>query len=134
MRVRFCVPFGGPIMPRCFWVECSQEEAENCVFPYLQESEINESKQLTNDQRDRFEVFIDIFDVDLKHTVFFMISPDLSFIKAAPIIYPFSSQWNAYNPFRKVDEQIIRSLEELMTVPMKYEEYVYPEKAEDMKV
>ena len=87
-----------------FWIRCSPEEVTEKVIPLLGEgarSRMEEIGQRNNPKHPKR---------------FFLVAKDLSSIEPFQWSYPFANLWNAYSPFRKVDEVIIDNLDELLTL------------------
>lgn len=91
-----------------YWVECTYEEAEKWVFPYLSLEQLAESKRNWEPK-----------DKDLKDIGFetdklcFLISKDLRSIESFCWYYPYSGQWNAYCPFEEIKEVEINELKDV---------------------
>lgn len=90
-----------------FWVECTLEEAEEKVFPYLSPRQLVESRRnWERVEMDRKSSHIE------KNRFCYLVSKDLNSIISFPWYYPYSGQWNAYGPFREIYETEITELEE----------------------
>ena len=88
-----------------FWVQCTQEEAEAILSKY-QHIE-NRFSTMDTDCPDEF-----------KPCFTFLVAKNLKHIWQMDWYYPYSGQWNAYCPFRKLPHPIeIMSLEELQKIP-----------------
>jgi hypothetical protein len=89
-----------------FWVECSPEEGQHIIERYL------------GDGKERIhEPGPSLHREDGQLWQYFLISRDLSYVWSSPRVYPFSGQWNAYCPFRRLPHAIvIGSLEELANI------------------
>ena len=89
-----------------FWVECTFDEAESQIFPLLTEDV--KRKSIQNGKRK-----FCIYGTKMPEYCF-LISADRSRILSFPPYYPYSGQWNAYNPFRKSKPQLnIQTLDNL---------------------
>ena len=84
-----------------YWVECTKEEAQDNIFPFMSEAQIKKSCQIEGD------------NLTKKDQMYFLVSKDLKSIEPFAWYYPHSGMWNGYCPFRKIDEVIIESLGEL---------------------
>ncbi len=94
--------FGGQ---DAYFVTCSLEEAERQLFPRLTHEQI---RRCTGD-----------YDPEPKEgipsdKICALVAVDLSVISAQPWWFPYAGQWNAYSPFRAVEEKERESLEDLM--------------------
>jgi len=91
-----------------FWVECTKEEAVEHVFPMLSKHSQSESINWANREG---------IESNPKHDYCYLVSPDVSHIIAKPVFFPFSGQWNAFNPFRDLpDTYHITSLDDLQKI------------------
>lgn len=94
-----------------YWIECTLEEAESKIFPYLSLDQIEESKKnyrLTDKQSKDLQME--------KDRLYYLISKDLSSIISFPWYYPYSGQWNAYCPFEEIKEVDIKNLKDLFSI------------------
>lgn len=100
-----------------FWVEATQEEAINEVFPKLQPAEIVESKEFV-------ERFIQIAKelCNPPRPYCFLVAQDLSTTDPFHVHYPFHQLWNGYSPFEVMATVDIQSLEEVGTLVLPIEE------------
>ncbi|MHB8135741.1 MAG: hypothetical protein ACYDH1_16145 [Anaerolineaceae bacterium] len=98
-----------------FWVEATQEEAEDGIFPGLMPTEIAESRKLAV----RFHELAQQKD-DLARPFCFLVARDLRLIRPLPLIYPTSSMWNAYSPFTAMPEVYIRTLDEIRNLKVPF--------------
>lgn len=94
-----------------FWVEATEEEAVNEIFPKLQPAAIEESRKLA-------EQFIHIAEEIGRppYPYCFLVTRDLSTIDPFHVHYPFHQMWNAYSPFEVMATVNIQSLEEVRTL------------------
>lgn len=94
-----------------FWVEATEKEAVNEVFPKLQPATIEESQKFA-------EQFIQLAEELGKpaRPYCFLVGRDLSTIDPFHVHYPFHQLWNAYSPFEEMVTVNIRSLEEVRTL------------------
>ena len=87
-----------------FWVECTLNEAEREIFPYLTKEEIEESKKNWRPSREDFK--------QADHYCF-LVSKDLKSIESFPWYYPISGHWGAYSPFEAFGPIEIDELEKI---------------------
>lgn len=92
-----------------FWVEATENEAKNLVFPYCSADIVARSQMYGARDREIAAQFGSI-----SRPCCFLIAHDLSTIKPLAVHYPYSPMWNAYSPFRKIAEHHIDSLEKLV--------------------
>ncbi|WP_075979998.1 hypothetical protein [Bacillus massilinigeriensis] len=92
-----------------FWVECLPKEAEEKVYPFLSDEQIEESKkywkQGTRDMNDDFRIET--------NRMCFLVSKDKELIIPMSWSYPYSGHWNGYCPFEGIDEVEIKRLSEI---------------------
>jgi hypothetical protein len=96
-----------------YWLECTLEEAEKNVFPHLSKIQIEESKRNWEPKEKGTKDIVIGMD-----QLCYLVSKDLKSIISFPWYYPYSGQWNAYCPFRRIDECNIFSLDELKLVKL----------------
>ena len=84
-----------------FWVECTKEEAQDNIFPFISEAQIKKAIQIESE------------NIIKKEQIYFLISKDLKSIEPFAWYYPYSGLWNGYCPFKEINEVIIESLEEI---------------------
>jgi len=77
-----------------FWVEATQEEAENDVFPRLPPTTIVESRELAEHFKEVAELM-----GNPTRPFCFLVARDLSSIDPFTAHYPIHQMWNAYSPF-----------------------------------
>lgn len=96
-----------------FWVECTPEEIKAQILPRIG---VKTKKELyavqQQEQGERGQIDPDI-PIHRYPNIFFLIARDLSSIYPMPSVYPFSSMWNAYNPFVEIETREIADLSEL---------------------
>jgi len=80
-----------------YWVECTYEEAENFIFPYLTCKQIELSKNLWEKGKGR------VVRVG-SNLHCFLVSNDLKSITPMAWFYPHSGHWGAYSPFISVKD------------------------------
>lgn len=84
-----------------YWVECTIPEAEDKVFPFINETQIKKVYQIENDNITKNEL------------MYFLVSKNLKSIQPFAWYYPYSGMWNGYCPFKEINELSIVSLEEI---------------------
>lgn len=102
MKIRLCIPEENKI-----WLECNVEEAEKYIYPLLDEPNIQLSK-LNREKNIEIKGILDDFMLEC-----FLVSHDLSEIIPFPAIYPHHPMWNAYSPFREMNEVNISNINEI---------------------
>ncbi len=94
-----------------YWVECTFEEAERNVFPYLSIDQIEISKKNWEPKEKGSK------DNGIEtDRLCYLVSKDLRSIISFPWYYPYSGQWNGYCPFLEVEEIEINDLKDLSTI------------------
>lgn len=94
-----------------FWVECTFEEAEKKIFPYLSPRQLEESRR-NWEPRER-----DAKDIQIEtDRLCYLVSKDLKSIISFPWYYPYSGQWNAYCPFEEIREVEIKELKDVSSI------------------
>lgn len=115
MKIKFywpqCDLINGGWVKECidsYWVECSYEEAENYVFPYLIPKQIKTSIMLWKQAK----------GVGYRGSdrLCFLVSKDAQSILPMAWFYPFSGHWNGYSPFVDIKTIEITKLEELLSI------------------
>ena len=94
-----------------YWVECTFEEAERNVFPYLSIDQIEQSKKHW-EPKERGSKDIQIET----HSLCYLVSKDLQSIISFPWYYPYSGQWNGYCPFEEIKEVEIKDLKDVSSI------------------
>jgi hypothetical protein len=94
-----------------FWVESTKKEADSCIFPLLQPSQVEKSKRLALEFK---TVAADMGNPN--HPFCFLVARDLSYIEPLEPHYPIHQLWNAYSPFESMQKTTIDNLESLRTV------------------
>lgn len=83
----------------------------NEVFPNLSPSQIEKSlKNWRHEEEYSKDLGIE------KDKLCFLISKDLFYIESFQWFYPYSGQWNAYCPFRRIKEIEINNLNEILGI------------------
>lgn len=95
---------------RGFWVECTKEEAEASIFPFLSDELIAKSHKEANGYKDEV---LENYELDISLRYCFLISRDVSSIEPFSPMYPFHPMWNAYSPFELYEPRHITSLNEV---------------------
>ena len=94
-----------------FWVEATEEEAETSVFPHLEPSAIEESRQLSEQYGKLAEQM-----GSPARSFCFLVAKDLSSVDPFPVHYPIHPMWNAYSPFEAIPSVHITTLDEVLTL------------------
>jgi len=94
-----------------FWVEATNFEAKQLIFPHCSARQIESS--LAYALRDH-ELSYLFSNPALAYC--FLVAQDLSSIEPFAVYYPFSPMWDAYSPFRSIEENQLASLEDLKTI------------------
>lgn len=94
-----------------FWVECTQEEAERKVFPYLTVQELKKCKDRWKENETRINE-----DYPERAGAYFLVSTDLNSIMSFPWYYPISGHWNGYCPFQEIGKMEIKELKEISRI------------------
>lgn len=94
-----------------YWVECTYEEAEKNVFPYLSPEQIENSKKNWEPRESNNK------DIGIEtDRLCYLVSKDLKSIVSLSWYYPYSGQWNAYCPFIEIKELDIKELKDLSRI------------------
>ena len=102
-----------------FWIECTDEEVASQIIPLIDDNKI---KTVTHDksinfheiiERNRGKNTLNKNPMDLKMCNFFLVTGDLELIMSDRWHFPYSGQWNAYNPFSLIDIIDLQSLDDL---------------------
>lgn len=80
-----------------FWLECSYEEADEFVFPYMNLENIQISKSMWEKQTSEE-------DGRKKDILCFLVSRNLSSIYPLPWFYTNPFKWNVDSPFYQIKE------------------------------
>lgn len=92
-----------------FFLECSLEEAKEQLFDRLTEYQIHhclrDYDSCPNPGQLEFGIETD--------KVCFLITKDQNVLLPEPWYFPYSGQWNEYNPFQKIKEIEIKNVSEL---------------------
>jgi len=91
-----------------FWVECTVQEAEKNVFPFLTEKQVKESLKYWRPQTEEHPHLPFTYK-----NLYFLISQDLKTIIPFEAHFPYAGQWNGYCPFREIGEREINDLSEI---------------------
>jgi hypothetical protein len=96
-----------------YWVQCPSSELEDKILPQL-------SKEVRKQFLERKEHFLSTVwatkNPDLlvePSSYYFMVSKDGKEIQPTDPYFPYSSQWNAYNPFESTTIKKIDSLSDI---------------------
>jgi hypothetical protein len=98
---------------RGFWLECTKEEAAQCVFPFLSNELIAKSHKEANGYKDEL---LESFGLDTNLRYCFLVSRDVNSIEPFSPMYPFHPMWNAYSPFELCEPKHVASLNEIMGI------------------
>jgi len=108
-----------------FWLECTDEEVDSQIIPLVLEKKLTPRKNVetsvflemikANRGFDNFHE--DLHDESLCN--FFLVSCDLKFIESFQWTMPYSGQWNASNPFRRIEVCELESIEQLLEIKPK---------------
>jgi len=100
-----------------FWIQCPSSELEDKILPHLSVEERNQFLE-------RKEHFLSTEwatkNPDLlvePYSYYFMISRDGKEIQPTDPFFPYSSQWNAYDPFEDINIINIDSVNDLEDYP-----------------
>jgi len=100
-----------------FWVQCPSSELEKKILPYLsreKKTEFLERKKhfLSTDwARANPGLLVE------PGSYYFMIARDGTEVQPTDPFFPYSSQWNAYCPLKKIDIISIDSVDDLKACP-----------------
>ncbi len=83
------------------WVECTPDEADREIAPYLDPN----GRTLMRDLRNEYESW--------SPNTLVLVACDLSVVRPMHATYPFDNLWGAYSPFRPIPPLKIQSLQEL---------------------
>jgi len=89
-------------------VECTDEEVRNKILPYRSDKDF-----LDAIERKIGYCKVNPNENERIYTNFFLVSVDMKNIQSFGWVYPYSDQWNAYNPFSEIEVLNFDELEEL---------------------
>ena len=99
------------------FLECSLEETKKQIFEFLTDEQIKEIlrsyRPIQNQEHLEFGIETD--------KICFLVSKDLTVFLPRPWFFPYSGQWNAYNPFRKIKEIEIKDISEIGSLVLEIE-------------
>lgn len=106
------------VWPKCrlmdqknaFWVACTDDEVISHIIPQLNG---NKELQIETIKHNRGANNMEENPDELKYTNFFLISADKTNIISYSWYMPYAGQWNASNPFRKIDKEVLSNLNDL---------------------
>jgi hypothetical protein len=80
-----------------YWLECTEIEAQEKIYPLLNQDVVEKSLQLleSNDGNELYNI--------IPRYTFFLVSKDISTIMPMPWFYPYSGQWGAFCPFISIE-------------------------------
>lgn len=91
-----------------YWVECTFEEAEKYVFPYLSTEQLELSMENYNSR----SLGHKNFQMET-NCLYYLVSKDSQSIISFPWYYPYSGHWNSYSTFEKIKEVKTNSLNDV---------------------
>jgi len=94
-----------------FWVEATESEARERVFPYLSADQVEESRLLA----EQFGGLAAAMG-DPARGFCYLVARDLSSVDPFPPHYPIHQLWNAYSPFRQMPESPVADLTDLHSI------------------
>lgn len=94
-----------------FWLETTEQEAREQVFPLLNNETIAASEQLAKES----EAFAAAMECP-ERTFCFLVSGDLTLIHPFKALYPIHQLWNGYSPFEEIDSIEITQLSEIKNI------------------
>lgn len=105
------------------FLECSLDEAKEQLFNRLTEDQIDQCLRDYNPQPNPGQLEFGI-ETD---KVCFLITKDLRLLLPEPWYFPYSGQWNGYNPFQKIKEIEIKDISELsdLTIELETSDWEY---------
>ena len=92
-----------------YWVECSYEEEQKYVLPYLTPDQVKLTEILWKRQTSEAARV-------KKDLICFLVSKDLKAITPMVWYYPYSGHWNGNSPFIRINETKVTELEELRSI------------------
>lgn len=101
-----------------FWLEATEVEAEDNVFPLLPEDKTNASRTLASKTGHIAEDLTRRSGIPY-YSYCFLVSRHLESIEPFQVHYPFHQMWNAYSPFIQIEAVIVDNLE--MLAHLKYQ-------------
>jgi hypothetical protein len=93
------------------WIEATESEAEQFIFPYLSQKLIQKSKELSDEW---FEIAKKLGNP--ARPFCFLASKNLINIYPCHIHYPFHQLWNGDSPFEKMPIVNLRSLNDIANI------------------
>jgi hypothetical protein len=94
-----------------FWLEATEQEAREQLFPRLSNETIDASEQLARGS----EAFAAIMGCP-ERTFCFLVSDDLTSIHPFKAGYPVHQLWNGYSPFEEIDPLEIITIAEMKKI------------------
>ena len=102
-----------------FWIECTDKEVASEIIPLIDENKIK--PVFYNNSINFHEIIkynrgsnrLNNNPMDEKLCNFFLVTGDLELIMSERWLFPYSGQWNAYNPFSLIDTIDLKSLVDL---------------------
>ena len=99
------------------FLECNPEEVKEQLFDLLTENQIELCLRKYNPCPDPMQLE---FGIET-NKICFLITKNRKVILPCSWYFPYSGQWNAYNPFRKIKEIEIKDINELSDIIVKVE-------------
>jgi hypothetical protein len=99
------------------WVEATESEAEQYIFPHLSQESIKESKIHAEKS---FEIAKEL--ANPVRPFCFLVSQNLSNIYACHAYYPFHQLWNGYSPFERMPLINLNTLSDITKIEIPEEE------------
>ncbi len=93
-----------------FWVGCTDDEVIKQIIPHLAGNDEMQKESIKNN---RGPAKIEEMQDEVIYTNFFLISADGININSYSWYMPYSGLWNAGNPFRMIEKEIITDLNDL---------------------
>lgn len=100
------------------FLECSFEEAKEYLFDQLTEDQVNQCLRDYDSHPNPGQLEYGIET----NKICFLITQSRKVFFPEPWYFPYSGQWNAYNPFLRIKEIEIKDLNELSEVILEVEE------------
>lgn len=102
-----------------FWGGCTDDEVTEQILPILDSRKAEEEIRKIPLTKGQSKIEDDKNDEFISN--YFLISVDGEEILSFNWVLPYSGQWNASNPFRRIDKQIIPNLNDLKILEVKLE-------------
>lgn len=96
-----------------FFVECTDEDVVTKILPFLKSQNLEILQSIS---KFRGHSLINEGKDEKDYCNYFLISRDGLKIKSVPHLLPYSSQWNAYNPFIAFESVEINEISDLKKI------------------